>query len=207
MPHPQPPTRNAQTGAITIMVALLLLVLLTISAIGMSRNAFQEVVNSGFSRQGALADNVAESGLDWAVYWLDPGNPPTSANPSAVNLVALQNTLLLNNTLEGQSWAITDTTASTLYGPGLSTPANDLKWTDTTSAGTTISEGYTAGLTRMGKLPVTGASQPNAANLTLGNSNVNAPDLWAVRADAQVAQGNVTFIHGKEAWITTPVQQ
>jgi Tfp pilus assembly protein PilX len=51
MPTPVPRANQAQTGAITIMVALMLLVLLTLSAIGMSRNSFREVVNSAFSRQ------------------------------------------------------------------------------------------------------------------------------------------------------------
>ena len=206
MPNAEPsPRSNVQAGAITIMVALMMLVLLTIAALGMSRNAFRDIVNSGFSRQGAMADNVAESGLDWSVYWLDPANPPSGANPSAVNLINLQNTLLKDDTLEGVPKAISDPSGGTPYVPGGSAPA-DLSWTNPTG----VTEGYTVGLTRMGKLPVTGMSQGSGAGAftpAAGNQNLQAPDLWAVRADAQVVQGGVTFIHGKEAWISTPVKQ
>ncbi len=202
--HLEPP--NAQTGAITIMVALLLLVLLTIAAVSMARNTFREVVSSGFSRQGAMADSVAESGLDWAVYWLDPANSPSTANPSAANLVNLKRTLLQDDTLEGTVKSITDTSGATYYTPGASTPSADLSWPGPTGG----TQGYTIGLTRMGKLPVTGMSQGSGAGAftpAAGTTNMQAPDLWAVRSDAQVVQGNVTFIRGKEAWITTPVQQ
>ena len=209
MPSPRPATRShGQTGAITIMVALMLLVLLTIAAVSMSRNSFREIVSSGFSRQGAMADSVAESGLDWAVYWLDPGNTPSAANPSAVNLIALKQSLKMDDTLEGLPKTITDTSGGTNYvfSPGSTTPTADLSWTGPSS----VTEGYTIGLTRMGKLPVTGMSQGAGAGAftpAAGTVNTQAPDLWAVRADAQVVQGNVTFYHGKEAWITTPVAQ
>jgi len=212
---PTPPLyapRNPQTGAVTIMVALMLLVLLTIAAVGMSRNSFREIVNSAFSRQGAMADNVAESGLDWAVYWMDGGNTPTTtANPSAVNLLALKNTLLMDNTLAGLPRTITDNSTGTkIYTPGNDAPGTDMSWTSLTKSGISISEGYTVGLTLMGKLPVTNESQgagTGAFTPATGTVNLAAPDLWAVRADAQVVQGKVTFIHGKEAWISTPVQQ
>lgn len=206
MLNDQPPEpRNAQTGAITILVALMMLVLLTIAAVSMSRNAFREIVSSGFSRQGAMANNVAESGLDWSVYWLDPRNPPSAANPSAVNLVTLKKSLLQNNDLAGVAKAISDPAGTTNYLPGEAVPT-DSSWTGSTG----VTEGYTLGLTRMGKMPVTGMSQgagPSAFTPAAGTANLQAPDLWAVRADAQVTQGGVTFSHGKEAWISTPVQQ
>jgi hypothetical protein len=140
------------------------------------------------------------------VYWLDPANVPTAAaNPSAVQLVTLENTLLQDDTLAGTPKAISDTTGATNYAAG-KTVSTDLVLTSPTG----VKEGYTIGLTRMGKLPVTGMSQgagTGAFTPAAGTVNMQAPDLWAVRTDAQVVQGNVTFIHGKEAWITTPVQQ
>jgi len=61
----------------------------------------------------------------------------------------------------------------------------------------------------MGKLPVTDISQGSGSGAftpASGGPLRQAPDLWAVRSDAQVQQGSVTFIHAKEAWISTPVQ-
>jgi len=205
MPNPRRPAApDRETGAITIMVALLLLVLLTIAAVGMSRNSFREIVSSGFNRQGAMANNVAESGLDWSVYWLQ--NAPTAANPSAQNLVALKKTLGADDALQGLAKTITDTTGGTAYAVGGTVPT-DLAWSGPTGG----TEGYTIGLTRMGKLPVTGMSQgagPGAFAPASGvSTNLLNPDLWAVRSDAQVTQGNVSFTHGKEAWISTPIVQ
>ena len=39
-----------------------------------------------------------------------------------------------------------------------------------------------------------------------GGKARQAPDLWATRADAQVTQTPVTFVHAKEVWFSTPVQ-
>jgi Tfp pilus assembly protein PilX len=194
---------DPQAGAVTIMVALLLLVLLTIAAVGMSRNSFREIVSSGFNRQGAMANNVSDSGLDWAVYWLQ--NAPTAANPSAQNLVALKNALGKDNSLEGVAKSITDATGGTAYAPGGTVPT-DLAWSGPTGS----TEGYTIGLTRMGKLPITGMSNgsgPGAYAPASGSAVNQQPDLWAVRSDAQITQGGVTFTHGKEAWISTPITQ
>jgi hypothetical protein len=48
---------------------------------------------------------------------------------------------------------------------------------------------------------VTGAFAP-----AQGSVSKQAPDLWALRCDAQYKVGSVTFRHAKEAWLTTPVQ-
>jgi hypothetical protein len=65
----------------------------------------------------------------------------------------------------------------------------------------------------MGQQSIQGTSQgigqnsySPAAGGTTGTSSP-APYLWAIRSDAQVQQGGVTFIHGREAWVTTPVTQ
>jgi hypothetical protein len=206
--------RPAQAGAITIMVALMMLILLTLAAVGMSRNSFREVINSGFSRQGAMAGNVADSGLEWSVYWITSTNSQSAAGASS-NLVALKANLLLSPTLAGVAKSTTDPSGNTVYAlgnplsvqlppalqagmiaPALATPAG-------------VVEGYTLGLTNMGKLPMTGMSQGSgqgAYTPAAGGPVSLAPDLWAIRADAQVQQGGVTFTHAKEAWVSTPVQ-
>jgi hypothetical protein len=194
--HPQP----AQAGAITIMVALMLLVLLTIAAVSMSRNSFRDVVSSAFVRQGTMAQDVSDSGLEWSMYWITMANAANASGP-ALDLINLKNSMLLNNVSTGIAYDIISGAAYTTGGTlnagmkVLSTPA--------------LTEGYTIGLTRMGKLPVTGISQgsgPGAFTPSAGTQLLQAPDLWAIRSDAQVVQGSVTFTSGKEAWVSTPVQ-
>ncbi|MGA2082287.1 MAG: hypothetical protein ABSH53_16995 [Holophaga sp.] len=203
LPHPP---RPGQEGGVTILIALMMLVLLTIAAVGMSRNSFRNIVTSGFSRQGAEARNTADSGLEWAVFWMSQQNAP-AATGNAQQLNSTQNLLLANIALSGQS---TDIITQGAYQPGGALQAG---MTLPTPAGTTA--GYTLGMTRMGKMPLTNFSQAGGGTgggLYNPGSGVQgqaspAPDIWAVRSDAQVQQGGVTFTHGVEAWITTPTIQ
>jgi len=202
MPTRKPdPSRTAQTGGITILVALMLLVLLTIATLGMSKNAVREIVATGFSRQTASTRSVADSGIEWAVYWLDWQNAPNGTG-SAAKLLATELSLLQNPALAGVPTDISTNTQPYVPGGAL---AADLQWTNPLGA----VEGFTIGLTYMGKLPVTNMSQGNGAGSfapASGTTNKQAPDLWAVRSDAQVVTGPVTFTHAQEAWVSTPAQ-
>lgn len=206
MPTPVPRANQAQTGAITIMVALMLLVLLTLAAIGMSRNSFREVVNSAFSRQGAMTSSLADSGLEWSIYWITEANS-ASASGDASNLVKLQQNLLANPNLAGVTYNIdTPNDFSKSYAAGKALTSG--MTSPTTAAPTGVTEGYTIGLTAMGKIDITGMSSgagPGAYSAAMGQS-VMAPNLLGIRADAQVTQNKVTFTHGKEAWVATPIQ-
>lgn len=200
--------RQSEAGGITIVVALMLLVLLTVAAVSMSRNSLREIVTSGFTRQGAMARNVADSGIEWGVYWIDLENSAT-AGATALKMANLSDGLLRDTTLSGKARDVASFVPGTsnpndIYSPGASLQA-DL--TLPTPAGTTA--GYTLGMTNMGKLPITMMSQgtgTNAFTPAAGSDNKNAPDLWAIRSDAQVVQGGMTFIHAREAWISTPVR-
>lgn len=196
--------KNPEAGGVTILVVLMLLVLLTIAAVGMSRNSFREIVMSGTARQGGMARNVADSGVEWGIYWLDLNNSQASDAPlEAQALNALKVALLKDQTLSGRAWDITST--ATLYTPG----ANSVVALPTSSTLTDTTQTFTAGLTRMGKLPITDMSQGNGTGAFAPASGAEvkqAPDLWALRSDGQVTVGGVTFTHAKEAWISTAVQ-
>jgi len=194
---------HAEAGGITILVALMLLVLLTIAAVGMSRNSFREIVTSGFSRQGAMARNTADSGVEWAVHWIEiensnvaTGVPAQFRNQRAV--------LRSNELLQGFA-------KDALTGADYS--ANAAPAADFTLAGSPdgVVQGFTLGLTLMGKGSASNTSQGiTQGSFAPASGSTQAlkvlPDLWAVRSDAQVQQGATTFIHAREAWITTPVQ-
>lgn len=188
-----------QRGAITIMVALMLLVLLTIAAVGMSRNAFREAVSSGFVRQGAMARNVADSGLEWSMYWIDNANSQV-ASGSALSMVNEANILLADTSQRGLAKDIITGNAYT-YG------AAALQTDQTLPLTAAVTAGYTIGLTSMGKVTTTGSSQTAGPGFRPAMQQDNlSPNLWAIRADARVVQGGVPFIHAKEAWVSTPVQ-
>nr|WP_320132304.1 hypothetical protein [uncultured Holophaga sp.] len=191
----------------TILVVLLLLVLLTIAAVGMSKNAFRAVVASGSSRQGAMAMNVADSGIEWSIYWMDYNNS-SSASGAAASLVAMKTALLADESLSGVAYDVMSgsTTSPTTYTPG-SNVAVTLP-SVTTTAGITQTQTFSAGITRMGKLPISDTSQGSSSGYTpaTGSETSQAPDLWAIRTDSKVTVGSVSFTHGKEVWISTPVQ-
>ena len=201
------PTRHwqrPQRGGITILVALMLLVLLTIAAVAMARNSLREIASAGFGRQGAMARNVAESGLEWSIHWLDLQNAAVAPSGAAANLNLLKSSLLLDPSKAGKTWDLASTSAGVEYNPKTTTQAGlTLTATDSTTQASTL------GLTYMGKLPVAGLSQgvgTGAYTPAAGGAAPQAPDLWALRADAQVVQGSATFVHAKELWVSTPVR-
>lgn len=194
-----------------ILVALMLLVFLTLVATGMSRNSFREILSSGTTRQGTMARNAADSGIEWAIYWLYAGNTPDASNASAQQLAGpngLVNALLTNPNLSGQyvNLYFGSATSPSMY----TNPAGQSLQSDMstgTAGGTT--QGFTIALMRMGQLPVTGMSQGTSSGTfrpAMGGENQFAPDLWAVRSDGQVTYGGVTFRQSREAWISTPTR-
>lgn len=197
--------RHSQQGGITILVVLMLLVLLTIASLGMSRNAFREIVISGTSRQGAMARNVADSGIEWSIYWMDSVNR-LAGTDSALQFKNLKDTLMGDETGQaaGRPWALDNTAYPIGYPPAV---PDDQKVGNI--PGTV--QGFTVALTRMGKLPISDISQgsgPGSFAPAQGNESKQAPDLWAVRSDSQITVGTglsaTTFFHSKEAWISTP---
>ena len=151
MTIPRNTLSSSQSGGITILVSLMLLVLLTIAAVGMSRNSFREIVTSGFSRQGAMTRNVADSGIEWSIHWIDLENGKLATSGAALQLNTLKTTLLAAETLAGIA---KDISTGGDYTPG-GTLQSDLKLPGPTG----VTQGFTLGLTRMGKLPVTDISQ------------------------------------------------
>jgi hypothetical protein len=179
--------QHSQAGGITILVVLLLLVLLTVTAFGLSRNSIRENIISGTARQGMVVRNVADAGLEWAVFWLDDANVADSTTPGATALQAKANNLLINPSLTGTYQAIAAGTNADMFVQNVAGQDD---------------EHFDMRLMSMGKLPVLMTSQNVIASNT--PSEALFPDLWAVRADAHYVQGGVVdFIHGKEAWVST----
>lgn len=192
-----------EQGGITILVALMLLVFLTITALGMSRNSFREIVVSGTTRQGAMTRNVADSGVEFGILWMQPSTMrPAAGNSSAEQLQTLA------------SWLVTGQRYGTAYkldqsaftSCNTSTPPTDLQ------VPANSGNGFNLALTAMGKMPMTNQSQTSGSSgigytPAAGNLALVAPDLWALRSDGVVNAGGATFFHSKEAWISSPPRQ
>jgi hypothetical protein len=195
-----PKNMPGQRGGITILVSLMLLVLLTIAAFGMSRNSLREVVISGATRQGAMARNIGDSGIEFGILWMEPSSKRQGTG-SAAELQTLAKTLL-----EGQLYGIAyKLDGSTYTGTNTAAPPSDLQIPAFSGNGINLS------LTAMGKMSMTNQSQTvgsSTAGYTpaAGNLALTAPDLWAVRSDGVVATGGMTFTHSKETWISSPAR-
>jgi len=177
---------DPQAGAITIVVVLLMLVLLTISVLGLSRNAVRAQVLSATARQGMEVRDVADAGLEWAVFWLDDANVAPSTLGGATAFQAAANNLLVNPNLSGTYQSIPAGTNTDMF---LASATGD-------------NQHFDMQLMSMGKLPVVMTS----FNAVPANSPADAlyPDLWSARANANYRQnGAVNFVHSKEAWIST----
>jgi len=175
-----------QAGAITILVVLALLVLFTVTAFGLSRNAIRQSILTGTLRQGTETRNVADSGIGWAVFWLDRGNLPGATAPGALAFQAQVVNLLGRPDLAG------------IYQ---SVPAGSFPDMFLQSAGGEV-QSFDLSVMRSDKLHPGYTS----ANAIAPGSPAEAllPDLWSIRADASYVQGPVTFRHSREAMVSTP---
>ncbi len=175
-------SRKGEEGAITIIVVLMLLVLLMVAAFGMSRDALRELKITSSSRQGAELFNEADTGINWAVFWMyTPNQALGSASVGSQALATQMNYLTSNPDQLGKPVNIAAT------GEMVTTPA----------ANKTAQ--FNIDLTQMGRLPSNGISQ----NV---NTMLVSPLIWSVRSNASVTYaGSTSFQHSRESWITTPV--
>jgi PilX N-terminal len=190
----EPALSNPQTGGITIVVALMLLVLLTVSGIALSRNSLREVIISGTTRQGTEVRNVADSGIEWACYWLTPDPTGlTKATPDAAALAFATPVKTLSKELErsGEAMAVAATGVMTRSESDGATRAFDLS------------------LIRMGKqqLDLTGgAPSTGAGGMSQAIPPEMLPDIWSVRSTGTLSISSLTFQHIREGWVTAPPQ-
>ncbi len=190
-PHTSRKQRRNEAGGVAIVVVLMLLVLLTISAIAMSRNALRESIVLGFMRQGSDVRNVADSGLEWSLYWMDErmidNRPQPEAGAKALRDLALK----LSNDVS-------------LQGTPHPLPA---KADMVQNAGGTPERQFDFSVIRMGKFtPAYTSMAPQGVTEGLTGYSAIFPDLWSVRANGSLVypHGGPTFRHSREVWSTQP---
>ncbi|HEY3269798.1 MAG TPA: hypothetical protein VGJ89_01160 [Geothrix sp.] len=74
LPHPASCWRQGQQGGLAIVAALILLVILTLAAFGLSSSSLRELATSGTVVTGAKAAEASDAGLDWFITWAHPDN-------------------------------------------------------------------------------------------------------------------------------------
>lgn len=172
---------HSERGGITILVVLMLLVLLTISAIGMSKNALREVIITGTQRQAVEVRNVADSGLEWSIHWLnEPNRIGRGPDDGAKALISYFNELTSSEDLLGESRSVT--------------AMEDTPMVSTAFGGT---QSYNVTTVRMGELEMPMVSQTPGVV-------VQNPLLWSLRSDATLDFGGMTFQHSRESWVAAP---
>lgn len=182
-PAPTSP-RTSEQGGITILVVLMMLVLLTVSAIGMSRNSMRDIMVAATARQGAMARNQADTGLDWSVYWLAPANLDTNGND------AVPGSKLFAQTIRTLISDVSTAGLKVSLAPVITSPASS-----------SHTDSFALDVTRMGKLESPGNDQKLVMDWRLW------PDIWAIRSNAKVDYGHgLSFANSKEAWLSTPVR-
>lgn len=212
---------SSETGGITILVAMSLLILMMVVGFGMTKGSLREAVVAGTIRQGSMVRNVADSGIEWAVYWMYSNNGgninATKSNGTAANLAnpnsGLMSWLLTNNGGTPGVYYNTDSTHSQYKLPNpnsLPTIPSDCQVTvENPNTSAAFTSGFIVSLMQMGKVDPTDISQNPGADQfdpASGSAILNGPNLWAVRSDGWVSYGGTNFLSSKEAWITTPLQ-
>jgi len=186
MPAPvHAPRAPRQRGGITILVTMLLLVLLTIASLALSKSSIRQAITSGTIRQAAQAQNLADAGIEWAVYWVAPDFSSTRATPTsgALSLQGIRDSLQLAGS----------------YG----TPAATLSTSDMTlSSASGLTQSFDVTVTLMGQV-FPGGTSMNVTRLNATATTATALNLWGVRTNGLLAySGGPTFVHRREAWFT-----
>ncbi|MBI3131706.1 MAG: hypothetical protein HYZ13_10305 [Acidobacteria bacterium] len=169
--------RNSQAGGVVILVVLSLLVLMTVAAMGMSRNSLREVMIVGSARQASAVRQLADSGLEFSLLWSDPQNVATGLG--AIKYQEKMRDLLVTPDKQGSYEELPK---------GLS---------DMSLQSAEPSQAFELRLLRLGKLPVLKTSVPDER---LYN------DIWVTQSMGVMKVGTLEFQHRKEAWLTTPAQ-
>lgn len=178
---PRVHARNSEFGGITIIVTLMLLVLLTVVALGMSKNALREVMISGTQRHGVEVRNVADSGVEWAIHWLnEPDRSSRNPDAGATALITAMNQLTASVELAGETRTVPAQSGSAMIS--------------TAGVGT---KSYNLVISRMGELEMPMVSQTPGVV-------VQNPLLWSFRADATLDFGPMALQHSRESWVIAP---
>lgn len=71
--------RRTQKGGLAIILALVILMIMTVAALGMASSSIRELTTTGSVLQGSKAAEAADAGLDWVIVWSHKDNVDANA--------------------------------------------------------------------------------------------------------------------------------
>ena len=190
-PVPMSMRRSRERGGMIIMVVLMMLILLTITSLGLSRNAFQQAITSGTLRQASQAENMAAAGIEWGIFWLAPDMSGT--RPAA--------------TVGAQ--AVQTSGAALAVSGNFGTPGSTFSGTSdmTVATGTASTQSFDMTLTLMGHVVPVATGFTGHGLSTTDNSSTQSLNLWALTTTGYVTYNNgMAFTSRQQAWVTMPPQ-
>ncbi|HEU4951869.1 MAG TPA: pilus assembly PilX N-terminal domain-containing protein [Holophagaceae bacterium] len=202
--------RRSERGGITIVIALVLIVLMSLAAFSLSRNAIRDLATSGSVIQGDKASSAADAGLDWFVVWSHPdnvslaiGNSGATGNYNLARAITdlkspdwytrLTNDGLIASTDSSRSWDM----AALVKSDESQMAANDMVFDNTTasavlqaknSSGDPVVQRFDLQIRFLGFQPtvLTGGGG-NAAGGTNPNANASQDTAWQVISTGNAA--------------------
>lgn len=193
---------HSQRGGITILVALSLLVILSVSAFGLARSSIREAAITGTVSQAAAVRGNADAGLDWAIQWMHPDNKQETALKTAGPVAFLQIKREIELTSGGSqpatstyisalpSWRVGEIGARVLGGSAKGDMI--LKTGDVESR-------FDLTLTFLGESRKPGTTQ-TGKRLEEEAGKVN---VWNLRSDGRLQAGSAfTYTHSRDCLIT-----
>lgn len=190
-------SRKAEQGGLTILVAIILLSVATVAAIGLSRDSIREALITGNEGTGRKAYEMADSGLDWVVTW---GSPYVVLQSDAAKDVAEKSLLtgmsnlldaIDNESLRGSYMDATGTLNLKLLGS--TTGGSMVPKTTTWLQGSAVKPSFDVEVRYLGPYEL--------ANTGRGPLIKNTRSLWLVRSSGFATVGTMPFVSRREATV------
>lgn len=205
-----PQYRASERGGITIIIALVLIVLMSLAAFSLSRNSIREMASAGSIIQGDKASAAADAGLDWFVVWSHPDNVSLAlTNTGAIGnnalakaitdikspnwYTALSNDNLLASTASNRAWDM----AALVKSQETQMASNDMVFDNTANAtvlqstnntGNPVVQSFNLQIRFLGFQPVTlTGGGGNASGGTNPNANGSQDIAWQVVSTGNAA--------------------
>lgn len=97
---PIPARTNQEQGGILILAALMILVLLTVTAFSLGRNTIRDLAISGTVSQAGRAETSADAGLDWFMAWTSEGQNGTEMTAGTMQATVVSDLLAMQTAPE-----------------------------------------------------------------------------------------------------------
>lgn len=220
-----------QRGGVAILVALVLLVVMSVAAFGLSRSTLRELFSVGTVVQGTKAAEAAEAGIDWFITWSEGNNQVAAIGSKGGNALLSQSMVNISDTgwsanaypagvtkhwtTTGMEWDRAFTITSAL--PSSGSDANEMVFDTTKSvvkqteaAGNSVIQKFDVSVRFLGFMPTsltTGGGNPSGGTALGSQSQQDL--LWQVvsTGTANIKGASLAFTQRREAIVQASLGQ